>query len=136
MGNRILRGMDMRNLGATGLKISAIGLGCWQFSGGKGLTGGYWQGLDANTTRDIVQASLDGQISFFDTAEAYGSPGFRDCITGCAVSWKCAVACLFLESLLFYTLYADAKNSREQKPPYCILEEKYPGFQEALFYEA
>ena len=44
--------------------------------------------------------------------------------------------CLFLESLLFYTLYADAKSSREQKLLYCIWEEKYPGFQEALFYEA
>ena len=65
--------MDIRKLGATGLKISAIGLGCWQFSGGRGLTGGYWQGLDASTTRDIVQASLDGDITFFDTAEAYGS---------------------------------------------------------------
>ena len=64
--------MEMRNLGATGLKISAIGLGCWQFSGGKGVTGGFWRGLDADTSRGIVQASLDREITFFDTAEAYG----------------------------------------------------------------
>ena len=61
-----------RTLGQTDIKISALGLGAWQFSGGKGLVGGYWQALDADTTRAIVKTAVDGGINWFDTAQAYG----------------------------------------------------------------
>jgi len=62
----------MRPLGRTGLSISAIGLGCWQFSEGFGLVGGFWEALPQDTVNAIVQKSLDGGITWFDTAEAYG----------------------------------------------------------------
>lgn len=59
-------------LGRTGLSISPIGLGCWQFSGGKGVAGAYWEGLDTERVQAIVDESLAGGISWFDTAEVYG----------------------------------------------------------------
>ncbi|MGJ9383811.1 hypothetical protein [Salipaludibacillus sp. CF4.18] len=34
--------LPLRKLGQSNLKISALGLGCWQFSKGKGLVGGFW----------------------------------------------------------------------------------------------
>ncbi|HUX12582.1 MAG TPA: aldo/keto reductase [Spirochaetia bacterium] len=54
------------------MAVSPVGLGCWQFSGGKGIIGGFWQGLEPEVERDIVKTSVDGGINWFDTAEAYG----------------------------------------------------------------
>ncbi len=63
---------QLRNLGATGISVTPVGLGCWQFSEGKALTGSYWPTLGAETTNAIVAAALSGGINWFDTAEAYG----------------------------------------------------------------
>ncbi len=65
--------LPLRKLGQTDIEISALGLGTWQFSGGKGLVGGYWQALDDETTKNIVQAAVAGGINWFDTAQAYGN---------------------------------------------------------------
>jgi aryl-alcohol dehydrogenase-like predicted oxidoreductase len=64
--------MEKRALGATNIQITPVGLGCWQFSDGKALTGTYWPKLGQDLTNAIVQASLAGGINWFDTAEAYG----------------------------------------------------------------
>ena len=64
--------IPLRKLGQTSIEISALGLGAWQFSGGRGLIGGYWEALDEATTRAIVEAAVAGGINWFDTAEAYG----------------------------------------------------------------
>jgi aryl-alcohol dehydrogenase-like predicted oxidoreductase len=61
-----------RKLGNSNLMLSPIGLGCWQFSGGKGIIGNYWPSLQKNEIFDIVQTSLEGGINWFDTAEFYG----------------------------------------------------------------
>ncbi len=53
--------MHYRNLGPSGLKVSAIGLGTNQF-GGK---------VDAAGVREIVAAALDAGINFIDTANVY-----------------------------------------------------------------
>lgn len=63
---------ELRQLGASGIRVSPIGLGCWQFSGGKGLVGGYWEALPMERIREIVATSLAGGVNWFDTAEAYG----------------------------------------------------------------
>jgi aryl-alcohol dehydrogenase-like predicted oxidoreductase len=63
----------LRRLGSSDLRVSPIGLGCWQFSGGQGgLAGRYWPALDPSTELEIVRESLAGGITWFDTAEAYG----------------------------------------------------------------
>jgi aryl-alcohol dehydrogenase-like predicted oxidoreductase len=62
----------LRPLGRSGIQISPIGLGCWQFSAGRGLIGGFWGALPQPLVNAIVKASLDGGINWFDTAEAYG----------------------------------------------------------------
>ena len=62
----------LRTLGSSDLRISPIGLGCWQFSKGVGLVGRYWPELPDSVARDIVQESIRGGVNWFDTAEAYG----------------------------------------------------------------
>ncbi len=62
----------LRPLGRSRYSISPIGLGCWQFSGGNGLVGGYWPALPQETANAIVAESLAGGINWFDTAEIYG----------------------------------------------------------------
>ena len=56
--------MEFRNLGGTGVRISAISLG----------TGGQWGGRvkEADAKR-IVAAALDGGVNYIDTANIYGS---------------------------------------------------------------
>jgi aryl-alcohol dehydrogenase-like predicted oxidoreductase len=53
--------MRYRNLGSSGLKVSAIGLGTNQF-GGK---------CDLDTVREIIAAAFDAGINFIDTADVY-----------------------------------------------------------------
>lgn len=54
--------MEYRKLGTTGLKVSAVGLGCNNFG----------MRCDADQTRTVVHACLDAGINFFDTADVYG----------------------------------------------------------------
>ena len=64
--------MKLRTLGKSDLQVSPIGLGCWQFSKGNGFVVKFWSVLKDDTIKEIVQASLDGGINWFDTAEVYG----------------------------------------------------------------
>jgi len=64
---------NLRTLGTTSLKITPIGLGCWQFSRGQGLGGKYWTYLDQSQVDEIVRLSLEGGLNWFDTAEGYGA---------------------------------------------------------------
>lgn len=64
--------MATRSLGGSGMRVSAIGLGCWQFSQGKGILGRYWRVLGDEAITDIIRTSLNAGVNWFDTAEAYG----------------------------------------------------------------
>jgi len=63
----------LRKLGKSDLAITPIGLGCWQFSKRNNLAGKFWPSLDDQVVQDIVKASLDLGINWFDTAEVYGN---------------------------------------------------------------
>ena len=53
--------MELRNLGTSGLRVSAVGLGCNNLGGR----------LDPSASRVVVQAALAGGITLFDTADRY-----------------------------------------------------------------
>ncbi|MCX6564811.1 MAG: aldo/keto reductase [Candidatus Aminicenantes bacterium] len=63
--------LPLRKLGRSDLRVSPVGLGCWQFSQRRGRNK-YWPKLPESEIEGIVSASLDGGINWFDTAEAYG----------------------------------------------------------------
>jgi len=58
--------MKTRNLGTSGLDVSAIGLGCM------GMTGVYGGSIDKQMMIGLIHAAVDRGVTFFDTAEAYG----------------------------------------------------------------
>jgi myo-inositol catabolism protein IolS len=58
--------MKYRQCGASDLKLSVLGLGCWTFGGGQ-----YWGNQDQSDVNDVVHAAVDCGINYFDTAEAY-----------------------------------------------------------------
>ena len=62
-----------RSLGKSGLMITPIGLGCWQFSKQQNMAGKFWPTIENNTINSIVKTSLEGGINWFDTAEVYGN---------------------------------------------------------------
>jgi aryl-alcohol dehydrogenase-like predicted oxidoreductase len=63
---------NLRSLGRTGIMVTPIGLGCWQFSKQNNMAGKFWPTLEDNLIERIVSLSIDGGINWFDTAEVYG----------------------------------------------------------------
>ena len=69
--------MKYVNLGATGLRVSRICLGMMSFGNDSDRP---WV-LDEDAAEPIVQAAVEGGITFFDTADAY-SGGASEVATG------------------------------------------------------
>jgi myo-inositol catabolism protein IolS len=57
--------MEFRPFGRTGLKVSALGFGCWEI-------GGTYGRIDEGEFQRAVAQAIDNGITSFDTAEAYG----------------------------------------------------------------
>ena len=58
--------MEKRNLGKSGLKVSALGFGCM------GLSSAYGPPAERQDGIRIIQAAFERGVTLFDTAEAYG----------------------------------------------------------------
>jgi aryl-alcohol dehydrogenase-like predicted oxidoreductase len=56
--------LEQRNLGKSGLRVSALGLGCNNFGGR----------VDFAATKEVVHKALDLGITFFDQSDTYGDP--------------------------------------------------------------
>ncbi len=64
--------MEYKNLGRTGLKISAVGLGCGNFGGIGSAPAFFGKGETKDQAFAIMDAAWDMGINFFDTVDAYG----------------------------------------------------------------
>ncbi len=60
--------MEYRTLGLSGLRVSAVGLGCM------GMSHAYGAPPDRNEMTKLLSYAVDMGYSFFDTAEVYGTP--------------------------------------------------------------
>ena len=58
--------MKKRELGKSGLEVSAIGLGCM------GMSSGYGPPKDKQEMISLLRAAVERGVTFFDTAEIYG----------------------------------------------------------------
>ena len=70
--------MQTRDLGKSGLEVSAIGLGCMGLSFGLGVGLGREEGVQ------LIRGAFERGVTFFDTAEAYG-PGTNEEVVGEAI---------------------------------------------------
>jgi len=68
--------LEQRNLGRSGLIVSAVGLGCNNFGAR----------IDMAATRAVVHRALDLGITFFDTADTYGESGASEEYLGRALA--------------------------------------------------
>jgi aryl-alcohol dehydrogenase-like predicted oxidoreductase len=57
--------MEHRTLGRTGRDVSVIGLGTWQL-------GADWGEVSESDALDVLTASVEAGVTFFDTADVYG----------------------------------------------------------------
>jgi aryl-alcohol dehydrogenase-like predicted oxidoreductase len=64
--------MDIRNLGGSGLRVSAVGIGCNNFG----------QRTDAETSRKVIHKAIDLGITLFDTADIYAGRGGSETVLG------------------------------------------------------
>src|SRR4051812_6667259 len=71
--------MSYRRLGASGLVVSVVGVGCNNFG----------RKLDVEGTREVVDAAIDAGITLFDTADIYGTPhGTSEELLGAALKGR------------------------------------------------
>ncbi len=64
--------MEIRNLGRSGLRVSAVGLGCNNFG----------QRTDLETSRKVIHKAIDLGITLFDTADIYAGMGGSETVLG------------------------------------------------------
>lgn len=67
--------MKTRILGRTGINVSVVGVGTWQFGGEWGRT------YTATDAREVLAAAQDCGINLIDTAECYGDH-LSECLIG------------------------------------------------------
>ena len=74
----------MKYIEAGGVRVSAIGVGCWQFGSSDW---GYGKKYGETTAVEIVHTALDLGVNLIDTAEAYAR-GASEAIVGRAIAGR------------------------------------------------
>ena len=64
--------MQIRNLGGSGLRVSAVGLGCNNFG----------QRTDLEGSRKVIHRAIDLGVTLFDTADIYSNMGGSETVLG------------------------------------------------------
>lgn len=67
--------MELRELGTTGVKVSAIGLGCWTMGGLNWVNGNPngWADPDEGEITEGIKLALDRGVNHWDNADVYGN---------------------------------------------------------------
>jgi aryl-alcohol dehydrogenase-like predicted oxidoreductase len=75
--------VPLRRVGASGLLVSAVGLGCNNF----GRSGTRSETLEG--TKTVLDAAIDAGVTFLDTADMYGKdPGLSETLMGVALKGR------------------------------------------------
>ncbi|TLS47406.1 aldo/keto reductase [Streptomyces montanus] len=71
-----MENIEYRTLGRSNIEISALGFGCWAIGGEWQSTDGQplgWGKVDDEESVRAIRRALDLGVTFFDTADAYGT---------------------------------------------------------------
>ena len=77
--------MEKRNLGKSGLAVSAIGFGCM------GLSASYGPPADRQDSIRIIRDAVERGVTLFETAEAYGPFTNEELVAEVSVSAEKAI---------------------------------------------
>jgi aryl-alcohol dehydrogenase-like predicted oxidoreductase len=97
--------MEFRPFGRTGLKVSAIGFGCWEI-------GGTYGRIDESLFQRAVARAIDSGVTCFDTAEAYGMGASEEALARALVGRRNDV----LITTKFGVGYEEMPNRRDSSP--------------------
>ena len=97
--------MEFRPFGRTGLKVSAIGFGCWEI-------GGTYGRIDESLFQRAVARAIDSGITCFDTAEAYGMGASEEALARALVGRRNDVVI----ATKFGVGYEEMPNRRDSSP--------------------
>jgi aryl-alcohol dehydrogenase-like predicted oxidoreductase len=97
--------MEFRPFGRTGLKVSAIGFGCWEI-------GGTYGRIDESLFQRAVARAIDSGITCFDTAEAYGMGASEEALARALVGRRNDVVI----ATKFGVSYEEMPNRRDSSP--------------------
>ena len=104
--------MHYKHLGRTGLRISAVGLGCGNFGGIGSAPAFFGRGETEQEAFAIMDAAWDLGINFFDTADAYGGGRSESYIGAWLKAKGSAVRGQLLVSSKVFNPVGDGPNDR------------------------
>lgn len=96
--------MEHVRLGNSGLKVSRLALGCMSF----GQQARAWR-LDEATSRAIIRQALELGITFFDTADMYGT-GESESVLGRALAEYACRDEVIVATKVYYPVRPDANG--------------------------
>ncbi|MEU4790084.1 aldo/keto reductase, partial [Micromonospora tulbaghiae] len=81
--------VDTRQLGRSGIEVSALGMGCWAIGGpwAEGARPLGWGRVDDDESVRAVRRALDLGVTLFDTADTYGA-GHGERVLGRALAGR------------------------------------------------
>lgn len=108
-----------RSLGRSGIKASAIGMGCWAIGGHFTLDGkpDGWGDIDDAQSMRAIELALDLGATLFDSADAYGT-GHSETVLGTALKRRRADAVIATKFGFTYDAKAKALLATDVSPAY------------------
>ena len=77
--------MNLREIGATGVRVSEISFGCWTMGGLNWVNGqpNGWANVDEAEVTRAIKAGLDAGVNHFDNADVYGNGRAEQMLARC-----------------------------------------------------
>ena len=95
--------MDYRLFGRTGMRVSAVGLGCGGFGGVGSAPELFGRGENQETAFALMNRAWEAGINYFDTADSYGG-GLSERIIGAWLSERKVRDQLILSTKVLYSI--------------------------------
>lgn len=113
--------MHTRKLGKSNLDVSPLGLGCWAIGGPTQYQGNHfgWGEINEDEAIRAIHIALDAGITFFDTADIYGT-GHSERILGQALAGRRDQVLITTKFGLTFEEYSGNMTGRDASPAYIL----------------
>jgi aryl-alcohol dehydrogenase-like predicted oxidoreductase len=111
--------MDTRKLGRSNVEVSPLGLGCWAIGGPTKYLGNHfgWGEIDEDEAIRAIHFALDAGVTFFDTADIYGT-GHSERILGQALFGRRGQVLIATKFGLTFEEYSGVMTGQDASPTY------------------